>query len=44
MAQDIRHVAILGAGISGLVSAKHLKAAGLEVTIYERNSGVGGVW
>lgn len=39
-----KKVAVIGAGVSGLASAKHLKAAGLEVVIYERSSVSGGVW
>jgi cation diffusion facilitator CzcD-associated flavoprotein CzcO len=37
-------VAVIGAGVSGLTSAKHLRAAGLEVVVYERSSVSGGVW
>jgi cation diffusion facilitator CzcD-associated flavoprotein CzcO len=40
----IRRVAVIGAGISGVVSAGHLLAAGLEVTVFERNQAAGGVW
>jgi ribulose 1,5-bisphosphate synthetase/thiazole synthase len=39
-----KKVAVIGAGVSGLASAKHLKAAGLEIVIYERSSVSGGVW
>ncbi|KAL9041084.1 MAG: hypothetical protein Q9214_004233 [Letrouitia sp. 1 TL-2023] len=41
---QIEHVAIIGAGISGIVSAKHLKAAGIQVTVYERSGTAGGIW
>ena len=41
---DIKNACIIGAGVSGVVSAKHLLAAGIDVTIYERSSGYGGVW
>ncbi|KAL8746083.1 MAG: hypothetical protein Q9190_001868 [Brigantiaea leucoxantha] len=44
MAQGINSVAIVGAGISGVVAAKHLKASGLKVTVYERSGVIGGVW
>jgi MFS transporter, ACS family, pantothenate transporter len=37
-------VAVIGAGISGVVSAAYLKTAGLEVTVFERAKVVGGVW
>ncbi|KAI4868032.1 FAD/NAD(P)-binding domain-containing protein [Hypoxylon rubiginosum] len=39
-----RRVAVIGAGASGLTVAKRLKAEGLKVTVYERQSGPGGVW
>lgn len=35
---------IIGAGYSGLPVAKRLIELGLDVDIYERNSGFGGVW
>jgi MFS transporter, ACS family, pantothenate transporter len=41
---NIRRVAVIGAGISGVTSAAHLVAAGLEVTVFERNHAAGGVW
>ncbi|KAJ6092488.1 hypothetical protein N7486_007777 [Penicillium sp. IBT 16267x] len=41
---DIQRVAIIGAGISGVVSAAHLLVAGKEVTVFERNQAAGGVW
>lgn len=40
----IRRVAVIGAGISGVVSTGHLLAAGLDVTVFERNEAAGGVW
>lgn len=40
----IKRVAVIGAGISGVVSAGHLLAAGLEVTVFERSQAAGGVW
>lgn len=40
----IRTVAVIGAGVSGVCSAIHLKAAGLDVTVFERSAHVGGVW
>lgn len=39
-----RRVAVIGAGAAGLCAAKHLVAAGLDVTLYEAGSGVGGLW
>ncbi|KAL3433094.1 major facilitator superfamily domain-containing protein [Aspergillus tetrazonus] len=41
---QIRRVAVIGAGISGVVSAAHLIQAGLDVTVYERSHAAGGVW
>lgn len=40
----IRRVAVIGAGISGVLSAAHLIAAGIEVVVFERNDAPGGVW
>ncbi|KAJ5667012.1 hypothetical protein N7507_002876 [Penicillium longicatenatum] len=40
----IQSVAIIGAGISGVVSAAYLLAAGKEVTVFERSQAAGGVW
>lgn len=39
-----KRVAVIGAGISGVVSAGHLLAAGLDVTVFERSHAAGGVW
>ncbi|OKL55360.1 hypothetical protein UA08_09405 [Talaromyces atroroseus] len=41
---SINNVAVIGAGISGVVTAAHLLSAGLEVTVFERNREAGGVW
>lgn len=40
----IKTVAIIGAGTSGLVSAKYSLAQGYDVTIYEQNEQLGGIW
>ena len=37
-------VGVVGAGISGVVTAAHLGKAGIEVTVLERSSAPGGVW
>src|SRR2546430_5244907 len=37
-------VAIVGAGVAGLSSAKVLKQAGHDVTVYDKAPDVGGVW
>lgn len=39
-----RKVAIIGAGASGLCGARHIKAAGFHVTIFEIGSRIGGMW
>lgn len=39
-----RRVAVIGAGISGIVTAAHLRNEGIDVTVYERSSAAGGVW
>ncbi|KAJ2990530.1 hypothetical protein NUW58_g2902 [Xylaria curta] len=40
----IKNVAVIGAGISGVVSAAHLIKEGIEVTVFERTGTIGGVW
>ncbi|KAL2838975.1 hypothetical protein BJY01DRAFT_237268 [Aspergillus pseudoustus] len=37
-------IAVIGAGVSGIASAAHLLAEGLDVTVFERASVPGGVW
>jgi cation diffusion facilitator CzcD-associated flavoprotein CzcO len=37
-------IAIVGAGVAGLATAKVLKQAGHEVTVFDRVADVGGVW
>lgn len=44
MAQPIKRVGVIGAGVSGVSATAHLKAAGLQVTLFERTSTSGGVW
>ena len=39
-----KFVAIIGAGVSGLVTAVHMLKTGLQPTIFERISGIGGIW
>lgn len=39
-----RKVAIVGAGVAGLVTARTLLARGHECTVFERNARLGGVW
>ncbi|MDY7106399.1 MAG: NAD(P)-binding domain-containing protein [Actinomycetota bacterium] len=40
----IERVAVVGAGPSGLVAARALRAVGIEPVVYERNTGTGGIW
>lgn len=39
-----RSVCVIGAGISGLVTAKVLKRDGFDVTMFEKAPTIGGVW
>ncbi|MEC3880788.1 flavin-containing monooxygenase [Parapedobacter sp. 10938] len=40
----MKHIGIIGAGISGLTTAKTFLQKGYQVTILEKSDGVGGVW
>lgn len=40
----VSNVAIIGAGASGLTSAKYALAHGYNVTIYEQTEQIGGIW
>ncbi|ORX43077.1 FAD/NAD(P)-binding domain-containing protein [Hesseltinella vesiculosa] len=42
--KPIKHVAVIGAGASGLPTARALQDQGIEVTIFERSNTVGGNW
>jgi cation diffusion facilitator CzcD-associated flavoprotein CzcO len=39
-----KRVAVIGAGVSGVVTAKHMKASGLDVVVFERSKQAGGNW
>jgi dimethylaniline monooxygenase (N-oxide forming) len=39
-----RRAAVVGAGASGITAAKHLLEAGVDVTVYEQGSKIGGLW
>ena len=41
---NVRKVGIIGAGVAGLSTAKLLLAQGLDCTVFERGSALGGVW
>lgn len=40
----MNRVGVVGAGVAGLVAAKVLKQDGFQVTVFEAEPGVGGVW
>jgi dimethylaniline monooxygenase (N-oxide forming) len=42
--EKTRNVGIIGAGEAGLATAKMLLAEGIQCTVFERNSRIGGVW
>jgi cation diffusion facilitator CzcD-associated flavoprotein CzcO len=42
--QHPKTVAIVGAGVSGLVTAKVLQADGFSVTVFDKQGEIGGVW
>ncbi len=39
-----RKIAIIGAGVAGLSTARQLIGAGFDCTLFERNEVLGGVW
>lgn len=41
---SILNIAVIGSGTSGLCAAKHALQQGFNVTIYERNENLGGLW
>lgn len=40
----IRTVGVIGAGLSGIVTAAHLLRTGIHVTVFERSNSPGGAW
>lgn len=40
----MKRAAVIGAGAAGLCAAKHLLGAGLDVTVFEMGSRIGGLW
>jgi cation diffusion facilitator CzcD-associated flavoprotein CzcO len=40
----VQRVAIIGAGVAGLATARQLIARGIECTVFERTDRLGGVW
>ena len=41
---NINKIAIIGAGVAGLATARQLIAEGFDCTLFERNEVLGGVW
>ena len=41
---NLKNVAVIGAGVSGVAAAVHLKRRGLAVTVFERTKRAGGIW
>lgn len=41
---EVKSVAVIGAGLSGILAAAHLLRRGLDVTVFERADNTGGVW
>ncbi len=41
---NIQRIGVIGAGLSGLVAAKTFIEEGYEVTVFEKQKGLGGVW
>jgi phytoene dehydrogenase-like protein len=41
---NVKTIGVIGAGVSGVATAIHLRKAGLEVKVFERNPHIGGVW
>ncbi|HLO88316.1 MAG TPA: FAD-dependent oxidoreductase [Nostocaceae cyanobacterium] len=40
----IKNICVIGAGVSGLVTAKTFLEEGYDVTVFEKKPGLGGVW
>lgn len=40
----VKNIAIIGTGPSGLVTAKYAIEQGFNVTVFEQNDVIGGVW
>lgn len=44
MTFPVSRVAVIGAGVSGVLAAKYLKEEGIEVVVFERSRKAGGNW
>jgi cation diffusion facilitator CzcD-associated flavoprotein CzcO len=40
----MRKICVIGAGVSGLTTAKSFLSKGFDVTVYEKGNSIGGVW
>ncbi len=40
----MQHYAVIGAGAAGLCAAKNLVANGIDATVFEAGSHIGGLW
>ena len=40
----VRNICIIGSGLAGLSTAKTLRQFGFTVTVFEKESDIGGVW
>ena len=40
----VRSVCVIGGGAAGIVTARHMRARGFDVTLFERSNDVGGLW
>jgi dimethylaniline monooxygenase (N-oxide forming) len=44
MKENMKTLTIVGAGVSGIITARIFKQYGFDVTVYEKETEVGGVW
>jgi cation diffusion facilitator CzcD-associated flavoprotein CzcO len=44
VSEPVQRVAVVGAGATGLCAARHLLQRGMDVTVFEMGSSVGGLW
>lgn len=42
--KSVYNVAVIGAGVCGLLSTKHSVSQGFNVTVYEQTEQIGGIW
>ena len=44
MSSEAKTIAIFGAGVAGIVTARHALEAGFQPTVFEKTSHIGGIW